>query len=86
MKKTFRVLADEFALCNFQLQMGRPRAEVLHELGTRAGVQDLRTLAGVLIQAERFGGSVAQALPIQSDSMRTRSSQLAEEKARQNGG
>ena len=81
LKKTFRVLADEFALCNFQLQMGRPRAEVLHELGARTGVQDLRALAGVLIQAERFGGSVAQALRVQSDSMRTRRRQLAEEKA-----
>ena len=61
--------------------MGRPRAEVLHELGARTGVQDLRTLAGVLIQAEKFGGSVAQALRVQSDSMRTRRRQMAEEKA-----
>jgi tight adherence protein C len=81
LKKTYPVLADEFALCNFQLQMGRPRAEVLHELGARTGVQDLRALAGVLIQAERFGGSVAQALRVQSESMRTKRRQLAEEKA-----
>jgi tight adherence protein C len=75
------VLAGEFALCNFQLQMGRPRSEVLHELGARTGVQDLRALAGVLIQAERFGSSVAQALRVQSDSMRIRRRQMAEEKA-----
>jgi tight adherence protein C len=81
LKKAYRVLAGEFALCNFQLQMGRPRSEVLHELGARTGVQDLRTLAGVLIQAEKFGSSVAQALRVQSDSMRTRRRQLAEEKA-----
>jgi tight adherence protein C len=61
--------------------MGRPRAEVLHELGARTGVQDLRALSGVLIQAEKFGNSVAQALRVQSDSMRTRRRQLAEEKA-----
>ena len=35
MKKTYRILAEEFALSNFQLQMGRPRGEVLHELGAR---------------------------------------------------
>jgi tight adherence protein C len=81
MKSTYRVISDEFALSNFQLQMGRPRAEVLHELGARTGVSDLRSLAGVLIQADRFGSSIAQALRVQSDSMRTRRRQLAEEKA-----
>ncbi len=81
MKRTYRILADEFALSNFQLQMGRPRAEVLHELGARTGVSDLRALAAVLIQADKFGSSVAQALRTQSDSMRIRRRQLAEEKA-----
>ena len=81
MKKTYRILAEEFALSNFQLQMGRPRAEVLHEFGARTGVSDLRALAAVLIQADKFGSSVAQALRTQSDSMRIRRRQLAEEKA-----
>ncbi len=81
MKSSYRLLADEFALSNFQLQMGRPRAEVLHELGARTGVPDLRALAAVLIQADKFGSSVAQALRTQSDSMRIRRRQLAEEKA-----
>lgn len=81
MKPSSRILAEEFAISNFQLQMGRPRSEVLHELGTRTGVPDLRSLAAVLIQADRFGGSVAQALRTQSTSMRIRRRQLAEEKA-----
>ncbi len=81
MKKTYRVIADEFNLANFQLQVGRPRTEVLHELGNRTGVDDLRSLAAILIQAEKFGSSIAQALRVQSDSMRTRRRQLAEEKA-----
>ena len=54
---------------------------MLHELGVRTGVADLRALAAVLIQADKFGSSVAQALRVQSDSMRTRRRQLAEEKA-----
>jgi tight adherence protein C len=74
-------MADELALTNFQLQMGRPRSEALHELGTRTGVADLRSLAGILIQADKFGSSISQALRVQSDSMRTRRRQLAEEKA-----
>jgi tight adherence protein C len=81
MKVTYRIIAEEFALANFQLQMGRPKAEVLHELGLRSGVADLRGLAAVLIQADKFGTSVAQALRVQSDSMRIRRRQIAEEKA-----
>jgi len=81
MQKSYRIIADEFALCNLQLQMGRGRNQVLHELGTRTGVDDLRSLASILIQTDKFGSSIAQALRVQSDSMRTRRSQLAEEKA-----
>jgi tight adherence protein C len=81
MKRTYHTVAEEFGLANFQLQMGRPRSEVLHELGARSGVADLRTLAAVLIQAEKFGSSIAQALRTQSDAMRTRRRQIAEEKA-----
>ncbi|MGA2064420.1 MAG: type II secretion system F family protein [Thermoguttaceae bacterium] len=81
MKNSYRVLSEELAVTNFQLQMGRGRADALRELGTRTDVADLRGLAAVLIQAERFGASVSQALRVQSDSMRTRRRQLAEEKA-----
>jgi len=81
MKNHAKVLCEEFSLCNFQLQMGRPRRDVLHDLGVRTGVDDLMSLAAILIQADRFGSSIAQALRVQSDSMRTRRKQIAEEKA-----
>lgn len=81
MRRTHRVIAEEFALCNFHLQMGRPRSEVLQDLGNRTGVDDLRSLASILIQADKFGSSIAQALRVQSDSMRVRRRQIAEEKA-----
>jgi len=81
MKKSYRIIANEFGLCNMQLQMGRSRAAALQELGARNGVDDLRSLAAILIQADKFGSSVAQALRVQSDSMRTRRRQIAEEKA-----
>jgi len=81
MKRSYKVISDEFNLANFQLQVGRPKAEVLHDLGDRSGVDDLRQLAAILIQADKFGSSVAQALRVQSESMRTRRRQLAEEKA-----
>jgi tight adherence protein C len=81
MKRAYRVITDEFGLANLQLQMGRSRTEVLHELGVRTGVADLRSLASVLIQADKFGSSIATALRVQSDAMRVRRRQLAEEKA-----
>lgn len=81
MKKSYRVIADEFGLCNLHLQMGRARNQVLSDLGARTGVDDLRALASILIQADKFGSSIANALRVQSDAMRIRRQQIAEEKA-----
>jgi tight adherence protein C len=81
MRSTYRVICDELQLSNLQLQMGRTRNEVLQELGDRTGVDDLKSLSSILIQADKFGSSVGKALRVQSDSMRTKRSQIAEEKA-----
>jgi tight adherence protein C len=81
MKTHAKVICEELALANLQLQMGRSRREVLHDLGVRTGVDDMKALAAILIQADRFGSSIAQALRVQSDSMRVRRRQIAEEKA-----
>lgn len=75
------VICSELNQANFQLQMGRNRREVLHDLGIRTGVDDVKALAAILIQADKFGSSIALALRVQSDSMRIKRSQLAEEKA-----
>ena len=76
-----KALCEEFMISNFQVQMGRVRKDVLRDLGVRTGVDDLRSLAAVIIQAEKFGSSIGQALRVQSDSMRTKRRQLAEERA-----
>jgi tight adherence protein C len=80
-RDTHRILCEELDLCNMQVQMGRVRRDVLHDLGIRTGVDDVKALAAILIQAERFGSSIAQALRVQSDSMRVKRRQMAEEKA-----
>ncbi len=82
---TARELCQEMTTCNMQLQMGRPRREVLHDLGVRTGVDDVKTLVAILIQAERFGASIATALRVQSDSMRLKRRQMAEEQAQKTG-
>jgi tight adherence protein C len=81
MKVAYKTIAEEFGLCNMQLQMGRSKSQVLQDLGARNGVDELRALASLLIQADKFGSSVGQALRVQSDSMRIRRQQIAEEKA-----
>lgn len=78
---THPVVALEFKYCNHQLQMGSTRETVLMDLGRRNGVDDLKTLASVMIQVDKFGTSVGKALRVQSDAMRTRRRQIAEEKA-----
>jgi tight adherence protein C len=75
------VLCEEFAIANFQLQMGRTRKEALRDLGIRSGVEDVRALSAVIIQAEKFGSSIGAALRVQSDAMRLKRRQLAEERA-----
>ena len=81
MNKSHKEIGEEFSIANQQLQFGRTRAEVLQALGARSGVDDLKQLASLLIQADKFGSSVGQALRVQSDSMRTKRRQIAEEKA-----
>jgi tight adherence protein C len=74
-------LSDEFRLINLEMRAGKLRAEALRNVATRTGVDDIRTLVGVLIQTDRFGTSLAQALRVHSDAMRTERRQRAEERA-----
>jgi len=75
------VLSSELNLTCSSIRMGQPRHDALHDLGERTGVMDLKSLVAVLIQADRFGTSMAQTLRVHSDDMRTRRRQRAEELA-----
>jgi tight adherence protein C len=81
MEKTNRELSQEFSLYNLQLQMGRSRNEALHDLGMRCGVADMNSFATVLIQADRFGVSIAKTMRQLSESARRKRRQRAEERA-----
>jgi len=74
-------LSDEFHLVNLEMRAGKPRAEALRNLVIRTGVDDIRALVATLIQTDRFGTSIAQALRVHSDSLRTERRQRAEEQA-----
>jgi len=75
------VTSDELTLVNLEIRAGVPRDEAMRNLGDRTGVADLQSLVAMLIQTDRFGTSVAQALRVHSDTMRTKRRQRAEEAA-----
>ena len=79
------VLTNELRLVTTEIRAGKPRLEAFKNLSKRTGVDDVRTLVALLIQTDRFGTSVAQALRIHASQARTKRRQLAEERARKIG-
>jgi tight adherence protein C len=75
------VLSDELHLVTLELRAGLPKERALRNLALRTGVEDVDALVAMLIQAERFGTSIADSLRVQSDQLRTRRRQRAEEAA-----
>jgi tight adherence protein C len=74
-------LSDELNLYSLEVNAGKTRSDALRNLGQRTGVDDLKSFAAVLIQTDRFGTSVAQALRVFADTIRTKRRQRAEEHA-----
>ncbi len=74
-------LADELALTNLELHLGAPRAAAMRRMAQRTGADEMASLVALLIQSERFGTSVGDALRTFAASMRERRSQRAAEAA-----
>lgn len=74
-------ISEEFGFVNLELKAGKRRVEALRNLADRTGVDDLKKLVAVLIQADRFGTGIAQSLRSHADFMRIQARQVAEEKA-----
>ncbi|MCB1021606.1 MAG: type II secretion system F family protein [Acidobacteria bacterium] len=81
MQQGYKELSSEFAICNLEMRHGKRRAEALRNLGDRTGIDDMKKLVGTLVQADRFGTSIAQTLRTHAEFMRTNARQRAEEKA-----
>ncbi len=75
------VLGDELHLVTLELRAGSSKEKALRGLALRTGVDDVNALVAMLIQAERFGTSIAASLRVQSDQLRTKRRQRAEEQA-----
>ncbi len=78
---TYPDLSDELHRLNIEVNAGQTRVQAMRNLAERTGVADLKALVAVLIQTDRFGTSVAQALRVFSDTLRTKRRQYAEEQA-----
>jgi tight adherence protein C len=71
LQKSSPIISQELILVNLETMAGLERQQALKNLGERTGVEELISLCNVLIQSDRFGTSIAQALKTQSDYMRT---------------
>ena len=75
------ILSREFALVVNETRAGKGTSAALRGLADRTGVSDVSALVALLVQTERFGTSVANALRVHADAMRIRRMQRAEERA-----
>jgi tight adherence protein C len=74
-------LSEELKLMNMEARFGKGRADAMRDLGTRTGVDDIKTAVAMLIQTDRFGTDLAKSLRVHSETMRMKRRQRAEEKA-----
>ncbi|HEU4874318.1 MAG TPA: type II secretion system F family protein [Pyrinomonadaceae bacterium] len=79
LKKTHPDLHYELELVNLEIRVGRSREEALRNLAERTGVDDIRSFVALLIQADRYGSSIAKAVRIFAESLRTKRRQKAEQ-------
>ncbi len=82
-RNTTGPLAEEFSRVLREMQLGMSRSEALKAMGTRSNVDDLNTFVGSMVQADAFGIPIAQVLRVQSNEIRVKRRQYAEEKAQQ---
>lgn len=74
-------VAAELRMVTTETRAGKPRVEAFKNFASRTGVEDVRSLAAMLTQTDRFGTSIGQALRSHSETIRTKRRQRAEERA-----
>lgn len=81
MAQVHKDISDEMRIATMEGQMGIPRGEALENMARRTGLEEVRSLVSVILQAEKFGTSIARALRNQAESLRSKRRQAAEERA-----
>jgi tight adherence protein C len=75
------LLAAEMNIAQREIQLGLSAGEALRHFAERSDLEEVRSLASVILQTERFGASLAKALRIHAETLRTKRMLRAEEKA-----
>jgi tight adherence protein C len=75
------LLSEQLVMVNLEIRAGTAREQALRNLAERTGLTDVSSLVAMLIQTDRFGTSIANALRVQAISLRTKRRQRAEEAA-----
>jgi tight adherence protein C len=81
LKRAHHELSDELNILALELRTGVSRQEALRNLAHRTDLEEVRNLVALLVQTDRFGTSIGQALRVYADSMRTKRQLRAEELA-----
>jgi tight adherence protein C len=81
MREVHPILAEELQVVTIESQMGIPRSEAMSNMALRTGLDEVRSLVAIVNQAERFGTSISRALRNQSEALRVKRRQAAEERA-----
>jgi tight adherence protein C len=81
LKTAHPILAIELALVQREIQLGSSPGESLHKMGVRTDLEEIRSLASVITQAERFGASLVKSLRVHAETLRLKRQQYAEERA-----
>jgi len=72
MRYLYPELSDEFSTVVIQVRAGQERAKAFDQLVRRTQIEDIKALAAMILQSERFGTSLSQALKVYADSLRTK--------------
>lgn len=81
LRESAPILGDEMALANLEMHLGAARADAMRNMAQRTGADELASLASLLVQSDRFGTSIGEALRVFASSMRENRRQAAEEHA-----
>jgi tight adherence protein C len=81
LKSVHPAVSEELSMVNMEIMAGKSRSEALRNFGRRTGEDEVKKLVAILVQTDRFGTSVGEALRTQSDFLRVRRRQEAEERA-----
>jgi tight adherence protein C len=75
------LLAAELSIVQREVQLGRSEGEAMRQFADRTDLEEMRSLAAIIIQTERFGAGLVKALRVHAETLRTKRIQYAEEMA-----